>query len=107
MPANAHTIAGIRDNGLHWRYTIKLSDLCEALGDDNAVVGAYAAIRDDIVHRVRTFLESPRCQLTADERFVLEGAVDDVCLVDDDLDELRFVLNRLYDVFDYQRICAV
>lgn len=103
-----HALAGIEVNGLRWRFEIRLSDLSDRLGDeDDLKIGDCGTIRDAYVERIRRFLTSSRCKLTEDEKLLLEAKVDDLEMCDDDLDEVRYALTELYDVFDFQRICAV
>lgn len=106
MPTSAAAIEGIKDNGLRWRHEVRLSDLSDRLGrEDDLKVGDVASIQEQYVTRVRRFMMTAK--LTPGEKAALELVLSDLEDVDDDIDAIRFVLNELYDCFDYVRICAV
>jgi hypothetical protein len=106
LPISEAAIAGIGANGHGWRRQIKLADLTNQLGGEpHLTAEAIESIRDRVVARCRTFLDTlPAGDAERDD---VEKAVDDLEMVDSDLEEVRGALSVLYDQFDYWRIVAV
>lgn len=105
--ASAAAIAGIQENGLRWKYEIKVRDLSEQLGkEDDLKVGDVARIRDSYVIRLRRFTASAK-RLTDYEKSRLEMCANDLDECDDDIEQVRDALNDLYDCFDFFRIVTV
>ncbi len=109
MPISSAAIAGIKQYGPGWRLHINLGGQPERLGQsDKLKVGDCAAIRDDIVRRLREFRKLPSTLkvLDVDDIFNFASIAEDLEECDDDPDELRAELNELYDEFDFQRVCV-
>ncbi len=103
---SAAAIAGIGANGLRWRYHIRLGSLAAKLGEpDNLTEEELAGIRDAIVKKVKDFCETDN--LYADMVNELIDDSENLEMVDLDVDEIREALNRLYDSFDFWRVCVL
>jgi hypothetical protein len=98
---------GIAAHGLRWRYEIKLSDLTSRLGRDDIKVGDGETILAEIGRRLSAFVSRHARTLTQDEAYIFTTHAEEIVEVDDDLDEIKAALNRLYDDFDFHRICAI
>lgn len=106
MAITASALEGIKDNGLRWRYQVRVGDLSNRLcREDDLKVGDVAAIRDEYVKRVRAFMGVSK--LSQADKDAIELVLSDLEDVDDDIDAVRYCLDALYDCFDYMRICAV
>lgn len=108
MPRSAAAQAGIEVNGRRWRYEINLRGQPARLSDvESLVVGDCAAIRDSIVADVKAFCERSFKPPTDVLKASLLNLVEDLEMVDDDPEALSDMLNDLYDIFDFHRVCVV
>lgn len=110
MPMSAAAIDGIGANGLPWKLSFNLHGQPARLGDPDLLTQAdLEAIQASIVKHIRAFTSSEpaRKVFSEGELFEIEQEVDDLEMVDACVDELRSVLERLYDLFDYHRICVL
>lgn len=106
---SASALEGIKVNGLAWRAEINLLGQTSRLGDEDALkVGDCLQIRDTIVRQVQAFVDGQQGRkLERLERLVLASVVEDISVCPDDPDELKKDLTRLFDQFDYMRVCVV
>lgn len=106
MPISAAAMSGIQANGHRWKHELRLSDQTNKLGEpDDLTVGDLEGIRDEIVRRVRVFID--RKGPETDMGHWLAGVIVDFEMVDGEVQELRNYLNDLYDEFDYWRVCVL
>lgn len=106
MPLGEAALAGIRANGLAWKHNVKLGDLTIKLADEDALkIGDVAALRDQIVERVRALVE--RTRNDREMKLAVNSAIDDLAACADDPDEVKKALGHLYDQFDYFRVCVL
>jgi hypothetical protein len=93
MPIGPAALAGIEDNGLHWKREIDFAGQPGRLGEEDALqVGDCAAIRDRIVKIGRAWAQRlPQ----GDLRDETETALDELEMCDDDIDEVRHGMSDL------------
>lgn len=97
---------GIEAFGHRWRFSIHLSDQTSRLADEDALrVGDAEAIGQTIGRRLAAWVaETPK--LDDDMRYRFGEHAEELGDIEDDLDEVRYALNRLYDDFDFFRVCV-
>lgn len=108
MPMSEAAMSGISANGLRWKFNISFSTLTAKVGEWEEGVtptGEIEKIRNAIVERVKVFLHHR--SMGEDMRYDIEDAVEQLEMVDPEVEEIRFALNRLYDQFDYHRVCVI
>ena len=96
---------GIQRFGNGWRYSIRLSDQTSRLGDDDLRVGDAEKIANEVGRRVKAWVNATP-KLDDDERYRFTEHAEELADIEDDLDEVRYALNRLYDDFDFYRVCV-
>lgn len=108
MPISAAALAGIKSYGPRWKASINLRGQPRRLATpEKLVVGDCDVIRDSIVQDVRRFLAGPaKSKIAEEDVIMIDQAIDDLEMADDDPDELKLCLNTLYDRFDYARVCV-
>lgn len=111
MPMSEAAMDGIRVNGHRWQHRIGgLKTFTEVLGRANDAYNdggdydrdAVEKAVEGIVHRVRSFAQATGM---ADARRDLEANADDLEMnADEDIEDINYYMNRLYDSFDFYRI---
>jgi hypothetical protein len=102
-------IQGIGVHGLRWKHNISLGGETEIMGKMNSATPDedVRVCADQIAHHVRAFISC----LPDDKK----ALADELAYDADDLeemsgcgiDEVRSSMKRLYDTFDYNRVCVV
>lgn len=107
MPMSEAAMDGIRDNGSGWKFKIRLSDLSQQIGafpadaDDKAV----EEVANQLLSRLRNHVKAfPKRAYSTQ----LESGIEDLFAVADcGIEEVRYALDPIWDLFDYHRVLVL
>ncbi|UTC28134.1 hypothetical protein GURKE_01030 [Brevundimonas phage vB_BpoS-Gurke] len=101
-------LAGIQEHGHRWRYSIRLRDLVDQLKNlDELVVGDVKRIINAVAPRLHDFIHKKDVAHDLALVDLLEDFIDYCHDAEDDPDEVKNILNDLYDIFDFNRILVI
>lgn len=107
MPMSEAAMDGIRDNGNRWKYELRLSDLTQKLGafEANAPESEVETVTSELIDRLRHHV-GHHPDRPYSHPLIL--AVEDLFSVADcGIEEVRFALTDIYDIFDYHRVLVL